>query len=192
MKKLRFWKNIKTNIAAVVVGIISMTAFNATSAHAYSVDAGDLILRPVFGPSINVARIGVATKESPPAGMLVGADVDFALDSHWSVTGLVHPVFSPDFLDLGFGGGGKFRLAGFVPPIIPYVSATTTLAIGIPFRPAEPHVNVGVRAAVGAEYFLLRRLAIGLEAALEGSVAFAPVVQPEMSSEVLIGLTWRL
>ena len=48
----------------------------ATAASAYTVEAGDMLLRPVAGASVNVLRFPAATRATPNGGMLLGLDAE--------------------------------------------------------------------------------------------------------------------
>jgi hypothetical protein len=123
--------------------------------------------------------------------MLVGVDLDYAITGEWNVTGFLRPVLSPAFLDTQLGAGVKYRLLATQAPLIPYASGMLTFALGLPLKLGDAHPNAGLRAAIGADYFFLRDLAIGAEVGVEGSVLAAPVATVEVSTEALIGLTWR-
>jgi hypothetical protein len=163
----------------------------ASPAAAYTVKGGDLLLRPVVGASVNVLRLEAATRATPAGGMLLGVDLDYAITGEWSVTGSLRPVLSPAFVDNQVGVGAKYRLLATEAPLIPYESAMLTAALGVPLKHGDAHVNAGARIAVGADYFVLRDLAVGAEIGAEGALLAAPLLALEASAEALVGLTWR-
>ena len=175
-------------VAALVVatGLIA-----APRAQAYSVEPGDLLLRPVMGASVNFLRYDVVTKETPKGGMILGLDFDYAIDGYWAVTGTVRPVFSPGFFDGDLGVGAKYRLLQTNAPFIPYASAMLVLAPGAPVRFGDLHLNLGVRAAVGVDYYVTRHIALGAEMAVSPTLLLTPALSPEISTEALWALTYR-
>jgi hypothetical protein len=174
-------------ILALVLGLGA-----AERANAYAVQAGDILLRPVVGVSVNTIRLDVATKSTPPAGLLMGLDVDYSIDGAWNVTGSLHPMFADGFLDTRLGLGAKYRVVQLEAPFIPYASLMATTALGTPLGYGDLHWNVGGRLAAGVDYFVMRDLAVGVEIAAEGSVLAIPLVTGELSAEALLGFTWRL
>lgn len=163
----------------------------AAPAAAYSVEGGNLLMRPVVGASLNVLRLDVATRATPPGGMLMGVDLDYSFDGPWNLTATFRPVLSPGFVDANVGVGVKYRLTQLGAPFIPYASGMLLTAVGAPFRFGAPHVNVGARAAAGVDYFVMRNLALGVEMAIDASLLAYPLLFVESSAEILAGLTWR-
>jgi hypothetical protein len=162
-----------------------------TAAHAYTIKAGDMTIRPVVGASVNVLRLEVATRETSPGGLVMGFDFDYSFDGPWNVTATFRPSLWPGYVDAQAGAGVKYRVVQLEAPFIPYASAMVMGAVGGPLRYGAPHVNLGVRTAAGVDYFVMRNLAVGLEAAVEGSGLFWPLIWPEASAEVVAGVTWR-
>jgi len=160
-------------------------------AHAYTIKAGDMTLRPVVGASVNVLRLEVATRETSPGGLVMGFDFDYSFDGPWNVTATFRPSLWPGYVDGQAGAGVKYRVVQLEAPFIPYASALVMGAVGGPLRYGAPHVNLGVRTAAGVDYFVMRNLAVGLEAAVEGSGLFWPLIWPEASAEVVAGVSWR-
>lgn len=173
-------------VAALSVGLF------AAPASAYSVQGGDVLVRPVVGASVNVLRLDVATRETPPFGMLLGVDVDYSFTGDWNVTAGLRPVLAPGFLDTGLLLGAKYRWVQLQAPFIPYASAALSTALGFPLGYGDVHVNAGGRVAVGVDYFVLRDLAVGLEVGAEASGLFTPIGALEVTTDALIGLTWRI
>ncbi len=158
----------------------------------YTVEPGDVLVRPVAGASVNVVRLPAATRATPQGGMVLGLDIDWSWDGAWSLAAAVRPVLSPNYLDGSIGIGAKYRLVQLNAPFLPYASLLATTALGGPLGAGDLHVNGGARLAGGVDYFVMRNLAIGLEMAAEVSYLFTPIARPEASSEILVGVTWRL
>jgi hypothetical protein len=165
--------------------------FLPLAAHAYSIKGGELLVRPVLGASVNVSRFSAATRATPEGGLLVGVDLDYAIDENWGVTGGLRPVFAPDFVDAGLLVGGKYRVTQLQAPFIPYGALALTTAAGFPTRNGDLHFNLGLRPAFGIDYFVMRDLAVGLEVGWDASGLFWPAMALEVSSEALLGVTWR-
>jgi hypothetical protein len=176
----------------IMIRIVLASLLLITSAHAYTVNPGDLLLRAVVGPSVNVMRLDVATKATPPAGLLVGVDFDYSFDGAWALTSSLRTTFSPGYLDGNLGVGAKYRVLQLNAPFIPYASAMAVAAIGGPLGYGDVHLNIGVRAAGGVDYFVRKNLSVGLELAAEGTVLLLPIAQPESSVEGLVTVGWRL
>jgi hypothetical protein len=162
------------------------------STAAYTVSPGDLLVRPVVGASVNVVRLKAATRDTPQGGMLLGVDLDWSFDGAWALTTAFRPVFSSDYVDANLGVGAKYRVIQLNAPFIPYASLMATTAVGGPMGFGDLHVNAGLRLAGGVDYWVMRDLAVGLEMAAETSHLFVPIGQPEVSTEILAGVTWRL
>lgn len=171
---------------AVALGVAA-----AGEARAYTVKGGDFLIRPVVGASVNVLRLDVATRATPPAGLLVGVDADYAITGEWNVTGTLRPVLAPGFIDTQIGVGAKYRLLATEAPLIPYASLLGTFALGAPLKYGDAHLNLGARLALGADYFVMRDLAVGAEVSLEPSFLAVPLAALEVSAEALVGLTYR-
>jgi hypothetical protein len=163
----------------------------ATPSQAYTVKAGDLLVRPVAGGVVNVLRFPAATRATPQGGMIIGVDVDYSFDGPLSFTAALRPAFSPSFIDANLGLGVKYRLVQLGAPFLPYGSAMVTTALGGPLGAGDLHVNLGGKVAGGVDYFVMRNLAVGLEMGVEVSALLTPVVTPEASTEILAGVTWR-
>lgn len=176
----------------LALSLLLVTATLASSsARAYTISAGDMVLRPVAGASINVLRLEVATRETSPGGLVLGLDFDYSFDGPWNVTAMFRPSMWPGYVDTQAGVGVKYRVVQLDAPFIPYGSAMVTGALGGPLRYGAPHVNFGTRLAAGVDYFVMRNLAVGVEAGVEGSVLFWPLLWPETSAELLAGVSWR-
>ncbi len=174
-----------------VVVVAAVFGFAATDAAAYTVSAGDVLIRGVTGASVNVARLEVVTKATPPAGLLLGADIDWSFDGPWSAVASVRPVFSPGFVDVGVGVGARYRFLQLEAPFIPWASASLTSAVGGPLGYGDVHFNLGARVGGGVDYFVMRDLAVGVEIGTELSALLTPLPAPEWTTEALVGVTWR-
>jgi hypothetical protein len=165
----------------------------ASSASAYDLQPGNWLIRGVIGGSINVVREDSASRPTPGAGAMVGFETEYMFDQNWTVLGAIRPVFAPGFVDLGFGLGAKYRWTDVGIPFIPFASVALTPAILIPTGDAKSHFNLGLRPSIGCDYFVMRDLAFGLEAALEPSYLFGSGYRSvELSIDILLGITWRL
>lgn len=176
----------------LVVVVLAACAAFSTTAGAYTVKPGDLLLKPVTGASINVARLNVATKATPPAGMVLGADLDWSFDGNWSLMASLRPTLSPGFVDGNLGVGARYRLLQLDAPLIPWASAQAVVAVGAPLGYGDAHVNVGARVGGGVDYFVMRDVAVGVEVQSELTALVAPLAAAEASTEVLLGVTFRL
>ncbi len=164
----------------------------APAAHAYSVDGGNVIVRPVLGVSINALRLEAATRKSAPGGLLTGLDLDFSINGPLNLSAFVRPVVFVGFVDVQVGLGGKYRVTGLGTPFVPYASAMVTAAGATQLRwVTMPHANVGARAALGVDYFVMKDLAVGAEAATEASALLYPMLYPEVTVEALVGVSYR-
>lgn len=164
----------------------------SSSAAAYTVEGGDVLVRPVVGVGINILRLEAATRATPVGGMLVGVDLDWSFDGPWALTARVAPTLTPGFVDGMLGAGAKYRIVQLGAPFIPYASLMAVGAVGVPLSAGDVHVNAGGRVGFGADYFVMRDLAVGLEVGGEITGLFTPLLAPEATSEFLLGVTWRL
>jgi hypothetical protein len=174
-----------------VVLLALIAALAASPAAAYTVTAGDWLVKPVAGAAVNVVRFPAASRATPEGGMVLGVDVDYSFDGPLCFTGAFRPVLSPNYVDADLGAGVKYRIVQLNAPFIPYASAMVTGAVGGPLGPGELHVNVGGRVAGGVDYFVMRNFSVGLEMSAEVTALFTPVVQPEATTEILAGVSWR-
>jgi hypothetical protein len=178
------------SVVAAVVVVAAMGG--AAPAHAYTVKGGDVLVKGTTGASVNVARLDVATKATPPAGLSLGADVDWSFDGSWSLALSLRPVLSPGFVDGNVGLGARYRLLQLDAPFIPFAVAQVTTAVGGPMGYGDVHVNVGARVGGGVDYWVMRDLAVGVEIGTDASALLTPLVAPEWSTDALVGVTWRL
>lgn len=184
---------VSGSLCSVVAGVVLLlSAALSSSASAYTVKPGDLLIKGVAGASVNVARLNVATKATPPAGMVLGADLDWSFDGNWSLMTSLRPALSPGFVDVNGAVGARYRLLQLDAPLIPWASAQVVTAVGGPLGYGDVHVNVGARVGGGVDYFVTRDLAVGLEVNTEGTVLVAPLLAGEASTDVLLGVTFRL
>ena len=178
--------------SAVVAATFATVVGAAPAVHAYSVESGDMLLKPVVGASVNALRYTAATRATPPGGMLLGADFDWHVAGGLALTAQLRPVVSSNFIDGNLGVGVKYRVTQLGAPFIPYGSAVVVGAVGGPLGYGDIHTNAGLRIAGGVDYFILRDVAVGIEMAGEGTVLITPIAAPEASTDVLFGVTWRL
>jgi len=171
----------------VVVGVLS----TSTDASAYSYDGGDFTLKVNAGAGVNFVHLDVATKRTPPAGMQLSLDADYAIQAPLHVVASLRPSYSGNFIDTGIGAGIAYRVVQLKAPFVPYVSGMVTTAVGVPFTHGDWHLNIGARVAAGVEYFVMRHLLVSLEVANEGSLLAFPLLYPEVTAEVLLGVGWR-
>ena len=178
---------------AVVSAVFIIVGFvGALPAGAYTVRTGDMLVRGVVGASVNVLRLDVATRATPPGGMLIGVDFDYSIDGAWSVASSLRPVLSPGFVDANLGIGAKYRVIQLDAPFIPFATAQVTTALGGPLGYGDVHFNLGGRVGAGIDYFVMRNLALGIEISTELSGLLTPLPAAEWSTDALVGVTWRL
>jgi hypothetical protein len=151
-----------------------------------------VLVKAVTGASVNVARFDVATRATPAGGLVVGADVDWSFDGSWSLAASVRPTLSPGFVDGNVGVGARYRVLQLDAPFIPFVVAQFTSAIGGPLGYGDVHGNLGARIGGGVDYWVMRDLAVGIELTTEASALVVPATAFEWSTDVGIGVTWRL
>lgn len=175
----------------VALAVCGALALAAAPAGAYTVEPGDLLIRPVAGASVNVLRFPAATRSTPQGGMVIGVDLDYVFDGPLAFTAALRPALSPNYVDGNLGLGAKYRAVQLGAPFLPYASLMLTTALGGPLGAGAVHWNLGGRFAGGVDYFVMRNLAVGLELGAEVSGLFVPVVQPEASTEILAGVSWR-
>ena len=173
-----------------VAGILVM-ALMSVGAQAYTVKTGDQMLRPFMGLSTNFLRYEVVTKDTPPSAFLAGLNYEYAVDGPWNAVGSFAPGFADGFMDFRLGGGAKYRLNQLEMPLVPYAEAQLITAVGVPLRYQQAHMNLGLRTALGLDYFVMRQLAVGFEFGWEVSGLFAPELAAEMSAEGLFFLGWK-
>jgi hypothetical protein len=177
-------------MSARVVVAFALGLF-ATSAGAYTVSAGDLLVKPVAGAAVNVVRFPAATRATPTGGMVLGIDVDYSFDGPINFTAAFRPVLSPNYVDGDLGVGVKYRAVQLGAPFIPYASLMLTTALGGPLGAGDIHYNLGGRLAGGVDYFVMRTFAVGIELSAEVTGLLTPVIQPEATTEILAGVSWR-
>ncbi len=183
---------MRRTAAGLFVGVAcAVVAAWAAPASAYTVAAGDLLVKPVAGAAVNVVRFPAATRATPQGGMVLGVDVDYSFDGPLNFTAAFRPVISPNYVSGDLGAGVKYRVVQLGAPFIPYASLLVTTALGGPLGAGDVHYNLGGRLAGGVDYFVMRNFAVGLEMNASVTALFVPVVQPEATTEILAGVSWR-
>lgn len=126
-------------------------------------------------------------------GILSGVEVEYMLDSNFSVTSAFRPLFATNSLEIGFGFGAKYRFVGKKSRLVPFVGFGLTPSVFMPTTASsKPHFNLGLRPTAGFEYFVARNLALGIEAALNPSFVMGGGTKNTMEAtvEVLLGVTF--
>lgn len=164
----------------------------APRARAYEVRGGDVLLRPVVGSSAHILHLDVATRATPAAGMVIGLDAEFPADASFSMVGGIRPFLGPRFVDVATWLGGRVRYTELRAPLLPWLSGGAVVSLGGPLGHGEPHGQIGARAAMGVDYFVIRDVAFGLEVGTELAWLWSPLPTLEWSTDVLVGMSWRL
>jgi hypothetical protein len=163
----------------------------ASPAAAYEVAGGDLVGRLSLGPSVNTARLTAATRATPGAGLLIGAGLELGISDALGIYADLSENVSTGFIDSRLSAGLRARIRTGDAPLLPYGALALTTALGLPVTHGEAHWNLGVRGALGFEYFLTRTASFGLEVGLEPSLLIHPLPETEWSLEALLNLGWR-
>ena len=174
-----------------VISSLALGLLLALPAGAYTLKTGDQMLRAFMGGSTNFMRYEVVTKDTPSGAFLTGLNYEYALDGPLNVVGSFAPGFADGFIDARVGGGGKYRFTELEMPLVPYGEAQVIMALGIPTRYQQEHINLGLRTALGVDYFVMRQLAVGLELGWEVTGLLTPELAAEMSAEGLFFLGWK-
>ncbi|MEW5854377.1 MAG: hypothetical protein AB2A00_36720 [Myxococcota bacterium] len=197
-----------------------------TAAHAYSFRATSTLVSVQTGPRANVMRLDKGTRRTPASAMELGVSVETVLYApqhlphRWSLVlsvwpdlqgtwdapttgrrpGGSNPLPDPGVLKdlaLGVGGSAEVRYrweTGMT--LIPYVQAGLFTRAHKPLGVPPPHLNLGVRAGGGLEYFPLHRVGLFAGFHLQGGPLLFPVTslvpQPELAAEGLVGVTVRV
>ncbi len=162
---------------------------------AYQLQATEWLVKPTMGGRINVVTAERNTPQaSPGGGFLIGADLEYMVDKSTSAILEFHPFFASGFIEVGFGVGAKYRFDGNDIPLIPYGAATVTFGWLLPTMAGpSTHFNMGLRPAIGLDYFVTRDMAIGLEFGCQPTlVLISGTASFDLSLDVLLGMTWRL
>ena len=173
-------------------GALALALTGAAPAAAYTIEGGTFTLKPVVGAAVNVLRLDVATRETPPAALIAGLDLDYSLDGPWNLAITLRPEFSAGYIDGELGLGVKYRFTQLDAPFIPYLAAVATTSVGGPLGYGDVHFNLGARVSGGVDYFVIHDLAVGLEIGAEAGGVLTPIGAAEMTMSVLAGLTWKL
>jgi hypothetical protein len=179
----------RTTFLCSALFVVALAGAGPTAA--YTIQTGDQMLKTSLGVSNNFMRYEVVTKDTPANLFVTGINYEYALDGPWNAVGHFMPGFADGFIDFRLGAGAKYRLIQLDMPLIPYAEAQLTSALGVPTRYQEQHFNLGMRTALGVDYFVMRQFAVGIELGWELSGLFSPEIAPEMSAEGLFCLGWK-
>lgn len=168
-----------------------LSQLNASTALAYTVKAGDQVVRATAGGTFNFVRHRLVSRETPASLMTVGVGYDFAFTNSFSVIGALRPGFAERYIELPAAAGVRYRFPGLDAPLIPYASLEATLSLGLPLEPPPPHLNLGLRAGAGFEYFVTGSFGLGVEFALETGPLFLPSFDLESTAELLFSFGYR-
>jgi hypothetical protein len=167
----------------------------ASSARAYELRPGDVTARAVVGPGINVSRVDIATKATPPFVINIGVDVDYLILPTWSVTASLRPGFTAGFtsgyLDANVGIGASYRANQLNAPLVPYAMAQAVFAAGFPTAYGDVHTNAGLRVGGGLDYFVLRNFLVGVQIASDVTHMFTPLHTFEWTVDASLTTSWR-
>ena len=178
-------------IRALIGLVVIAAALSAAPAQAYRLESGDQMVRVNAGGSFNFVRHRLVSRETPAAVLSIGAAYGFAFTDSFSVIGALRPGFADGYVDLPLSAGVRYRFPGLDAPLIPYGSVEGVFALGVPLGPPPLHLNAGVRAALGVDYFITGNFGVGLEFAMETGPLFAPAFELESSAELLLACGYR-
>ncbi|MFH1810986.1 MAG: hypothetical protein ABIJ09_19755 [Pseudomonadota bacterium] len=181
-----------SRIHHLAVGLVIAGALLAGRAgQAYEIKAGDQVVRAGAGGSFNFVRHRLVTRETPQALATLGLVYDYALTDSFSVTGALRPGVADRYLDLPLAAGVRYRFPGLKAPLIPYAGAELVVDLGVPLGPPPLHVNLGVRAAGGLEYFVTGNFGVGVEFGLETGPLLTPAFDVESAAELALVCGYR-
>jgi len=160
-------------------------------AAAYRVEAGDQMVHASAGGTFNFVRHRLVTRETPPSLLTVGLGYDYALTSSLSLLAELQPGLGDRYLGLPLAAGVRYRVPGLAAPLSPYATLAATATLGLPLGPPPLHVNVGVRAALGVEYFVSNAFAVGAEFALGSGPLLLPEFDLESRADLMLGCGYR-
>lgn len=175
------------------LAVIGACLFSLNAA-SYEYATGKMFVRGVVGATVNVYRYdAIALETTPGAGLLLGVEGEYVIANPWSVSASFRPGFAPGFIDMGFGVGGKYRWNDLGVPLSVSLGVELTPAILVPLSRASSHFNLGVRTAVGVDYFVMNDLVLGAQVAFEPGVLLTERFRSfEASLEVLFGATYKI
>lgn len=172
---------------------VCFLTFLVFDAGAYDFQPGDWFLKPIVGSKVNVVRYDRVTRQTPQAGMWLGLELDYMMDISWGPTGGLHILLAPGFVDAEAVLGVKYRFIETGAPYIPYAAISVSNSFLFPTAVGAFHWNVGLKPALGLDYFVMRNFAVGLEIGARPSLLIASTMRKlEFSVEALLGITWRI
>jgi len=176
----------------IISSVLLCAAALAFPSYAYDFRPGNIFLRPFAGAEINVLRYQGPGTATPGAGLLLGFGMDYVVDFDWGASGDIHANISPDYFDLSLSFGGKYWFTQTRLPFVPYAAVYLPVSVLIPTY-AKSHWNIGLRPALGIQYFVMRNFAIGLEVGLTPSIMLSSVKSAfEISVDAAFMFSWRL
>ncbi len=180
-------------LSKIITMIFVVLSLNISGLYAYNFEPGAMFLKPMIGSNVNVARFDALGKETPAAGLMLGAQGDYLVDIDWGVSADLRIVLSPNFVNLDFAGGVKYRFLEAKPPFIPYAGVYLNTKFLFPTNDSSFHFNFGLRPTAGVNYFISRNLALGVEVFTEPSIMFMMgEIKFEFSAGAMFTLTLRV
>ena len=172
---------------ALILSLLSVQA------SAYEFKAGEIWIRGLLGETVYFAQDRQTSIQT--GAIEVSMEVDYMLDSAWSLGATFRPAFAVNRVVLGFGAHGKYRMVKKDFPVVPYASFGVIPSFMIATDTnGKSHFNLGLRPAGGLEYFVSRNLALGLEAGVTPSFVFGGKTTNMMEAtfDILFGATWKI
>lgn len=109
-------------------------------------------------------------KNSTDAGFTGGGGILFGYDNHIAIeTDITHSAFKSDFADFGVTNvslGAQYRFMINPPKLVPYLGAGLDILMIDADQGRTVDTTVGVHASAGADYFIMKQLALTAEAKL--------------------------
>ncbi len=177
--------------AACFVAALALTLLVSAPAAAYQIRSGDQVVRVGAGGTFNYLRYRQVTRETPVALATLNLMYDYALTDSFSVTGALRPGFADGYLAFPLAAGARYRFPGLMAPLVPYGAIEALFSVGVPLGPPPPHLNLGLRAAAGLEYFVTGNFGVGMEFGLETGPLLVPDFAFESSAELLLSCGYR-
>lgn len=179
---------LKYGFAFIVICLCSASAFS------YEFATEKIFIRGVVGPTINVVRYDLNPADATPgAGLMIGVEAEYVVSKPWSLIGGFRPAFAPGFVDVGFGFGGKYRWDDFDIPINVSTGLELTPSILVPTSNVDSHFNLGLRASLGVDYFVMSNIVLGAQVAFDPSILMNQSMRSfEASIEFLFGVMYKI